>query len=34
MRPGIIVTVTPAERRRLQALARNRNAAQKHVLRA
>jgi transposase len=34
MRPGIIVTVTPAERRRLQALARNRNAAQKHVWRA
>jgi len=34
MRPGIIVTVTPADRRRLKALARNRNAAQKHVWRA
>ena len=34
MRPGIIVSVTPVERRRLQALARNRNAAQKHVWRA
>ncbi len=34
MRPGVIVTVTSADRRRLAALARNRNAAQKHVWRA
>jgi transposase len=31
MRPGIIVTVRRADRRRLAALVRNRNAAQKHV---
>src|SRR5215472_2622230 len=34
MRPGIIFTVSRAERRRLEALAGNRNAAQKHVWRA
>jgi transposase len=34
MRPGMIVTVSRADRRRLEALARNRNAAQKHVWRA
>jgi hypothetical protein len=34
MRPGIIVTVSRVDRRRLEALARNRNAAQKHVWRA
>ncbi len=34
MRTGIAVTVSPAIRRRLQALARNRNSPQKHVWRA
>jgi hypothetical protein len=34
MRPGIILTVSRADRRRLEALAGNRNAAQKHVWRA
>src|SRR5437667_895788 len=34
MRPGIIVNVSRADRRRLEVLARNRNAAQKHVWRA
>jgi len=34
MRPGIRITVSRADRRRLEALARNRNAAQKHVWRA
>jgi transposase len=34
MRSGIAVTVSPAVRRRLQALARNRNSPQKHVWRA
>src|ERR1035437_568976 len=34
MRTGIVLTVTPAVRRRLQAVARDRNASQKHVWRA
>jgi transposase len=34
MRTGIVLTVTPAVRRRLQAVARNRNSPQKHVWRA
>ena len=34
MRAGISITVSPVERRRLQALIRDRNAAQKHVWRA
>ena len=34
MRPGIVVNVTPADRRRLEALVGDRNAAQKHVWRA
>jgi transposase len=34
MRPGISVTVTAADRRRLEAIVRNRNAPQKHVWRA
>jgi len=34
MRPGIAVTVSPADRRRLEALVGDRNAAQKHVWRA
>jgi predicted transcriptional regulator len=34
MRTGIAVTVSPAVRRRLQALARNGNSPQKHVWRA
>ncbi len=34
MRPGIVVTVKTAERRRLEALVADRNAAQKHVWRA
>jgi transposase len=34
MRPGISITVTAADRRRLEAIIRNRNAAQKHVWRA
>lgn len=34
MRPGISVTLTAAERRRLAALVSDRNAAQKHVWRA
>ncbi len=34
MRTGISITLKPSDRRRLQALARDRNAAQKHVWRA
>jgi transposase len=34
MRTGISITLKPSDRRRLQALARNRNAPQKHVWRA
>ena len=34
MRAGIEITVTPEDRRRLEAIARDRNAAQKHVVRA
>ena len=34
MRPGISITLSPAERRRLEALVGDRNAAQKHVWRA
>jgi len=34
MRPGISITLSPAERRRLEALVRDRNTAQKHVWRA
>ena len=34
MRTGILVTVSPTDRRRLQALMRDRNAAQKHAWRA
>jgi len=34
MRTGISITLKPAERRRLEALARDRNAAHKHVWRA
>ena len=34
MRTGIVIAVTPADRRRLQAVARNRNSPQKHVWRA
>ena len=34
MRAGIEITVRPQDRRRLEAVARDRNAAQKHVARA
>jgi len=34
MRPGITITLSPAERRRPEALVGDRNAAQKHVWRA
>jgi hypothetical protein len=34
MRTGISLTVSPVDRRRLQALARDRNSSQKHVWRA
>jgi transposase len=34
MRPGISITLSPADRRRLEALVGDRNAAQKHVWRA
>src|SRR5438105_4543760 len=34
MRIGISITLKPLDRRRLQGLARDRNAAQKHVWRA
>ena len=34
MRPGISFTLSPAERRRLEALVRDRNTAQKHAWRA
>ena len=34
MRTGISLDVSPADRRRLQALVRDRNTAQKHVWRA
>src|SRR6201981_209908 len=34
MRAGIVVTVTPTDRRRLEAIVRDRGAPQKHVWRA
>jgi hypothetical protein len=34
MRTGISVTVTPKDRRRLEAIVRDRNSPQKHVWRA
>jgi hypothetical protein len=34
MRKGISITLKPGDRRRLKALARDRNAPQKHVWRA
>ena len=34
MRTGISITLKPADRRRLKALARDRNTAHKHVWRA
>src|SRR5271169_704454 len=34
MRTGVSITLKPADRRRLKALARDRNAPQKHVWRA
>src|SRR5690554_3322651 len=34
MRTGIFITVSPSDRRRLEAVVRDRNAAQKHVWRA
>ena len=34
MRTGITITVTPADRRRLEAITRDRNATQKHARRA
>ena len=34
MRPGITISLSPAERRRLEALVRDRNTVQKHVWRA
>jgi Winged helix-turn helix len=34
MRPGISITLTAADRRRLEAIVGNRNTAQKHVWRA
>ena len=34
MRTGITITISPAERRRLLALVKDRNAPQKHVWRA
>jgi transposase len=34
MRPGISIKLSPSDRRRLEAIIRNRNAAQKHVWRA
>ena len=34
MRAGIVVTVTPEDRRRLEAVVRDRNRPQKHVWRA
>ena len=34
MRTGISVTVTPADRRRLEAITKSRNASQEHVWRA
>jgi len=34
MRTGISITLTPADRRRLEAITRDRNAAQKHAWRA
>ena len=34
MRAGIVVNVTPEDRRQLEAIAGDRNAAQKHVWRA
>jgi hypothetical protein len=34
MRAGIVVNVTPGDRRRLEAIVGNRNAPQKHVWRA
>ena len=34
MRPGISITLSPANRRRLEALVEDRNVAQKHVWQA
>jgi hypothetical protein len=34
MRAGIVVTITPADRRQLEAIVANRSAPQKHVWRA
>ena len=34
MRTGIAITLTPSDRQRLEAVASNRNTAQKHVWRA
>jgi hypothetical protein len=34
MRTGISITTTPADRRRLEAITNDRNAAQKHAWRA
>ena len=34
MRPGISIILSPADRRRLEALVGDRNVAQKHVWRA
>ena len=34
MRTGVSIDVSPADRRRLEALVRDRNTAQKHVWRA
>ncbi|MEO8758706.1 MAG: helix-turn-helix domain-containing protein, partial [Devosia sp.] len=34
MRTGISITITPTDRRRLQAITTDRNAAQKHAWRA
>ena len=34
MRTGISITLTPSDRQRLEAVASNRNTAQKHVWRA
>ena len=33
MRLGVSITITPTDRHRLEAVARDRNAAQKHVWR-
>jgi transposase len=34
MRPGIVITLLPTDRRRLEALVQDRNTAQKHAWRA